>query len=456
MQNKDGNILIVDDNTIILNSLKQLLKYDFNKIEVLNDPRKLPKFVEENIFDVILLDMNFKAGARSGDEGIFWIKKILEIDKNAVIVLITAYGDIKLAVKAIRAGGIDFVLKPWEPQKLISTLKSAIKLRRTKIEVSGLKLKQKAIIEDIDLEYGKILTESSEMKNILETIKKVAQTDANILLTGDHGTGKELVAHEIHRQSLRAGKIFIKVDLGSLSESLFESELFGHTKGAFTDARNNRIGRFEIASKGTLFLDEIGNLSLPLQAKLLSAIQNRKIVKIGSNKEVAVDVRLICATNQNLNQMISNNLFRDDLLYRINTIQLHIPPLRERENDVLILADYFLKIYSKKYNKKAFEISQSAKEKLIAYNWPGNIRELKHTIEKAIILSSDEILNEDDFQLVTQAQHETGKSSLRLSDIEKNTIKKVMQISRGNMSEAAKTLDISRTTLYSKLTKHGL
>jgi len=359
-------------------------------------------------------------------------------------------------VKAIRAGGIDFVLKPWEPQKLISTLKSAIKLRRTKIEVSGLKLKQKAIIEDIDLEYGKILTESSEMKNILETIKKVAQTDANILLTGDHGTGKELVAHEIHRQSLRAGKIFIKVDLGSLSESLFESELFGHTKGAFTDARNNRIGRFEIASKGTLFLDEIGNLSLPLQAKLLSAIQNRKIVKIGSNKEVAVDVRLICATNQNLNQMISNNLFRDDLLYRINTIQLHIPPLRERENDVLILADYFLKIYSKKYNKKAFEISQSAKEKLIAYNWPGNIRELKHTIEKAIILSSDEILNEDDFQLVTQAQHETGKSSLRLSDIEKNTIKKVMQISRGNMSEAAKTLDISRTTLYSKLTKHGL
>ena len=350
MQNKDGNILIVDDNTIILNSLKQLLKYDFNKIEVLNDPRKLPKFVEENIFDVILLDMNFKAGARSGDEGIFWIKKILEIDKNAVIVLITAYGDIKLAVKAIRAGGIDFVLKPWEPQKLISTLKSAIKLRRTKIEVSGLKLKQKAIIEDIDLEYGKILTESSEMKNILETIKKVAQTDANILLTGDHGTGKELVAHEIHRQSLRAGKIFIKVDLGSLSESLFESELFGHTKGAFTDARNNRIGRFEIASKGTLFLDEIGNLSLPLQAKLLSAIQNRKIVKIGSNKEVAVDVRLICATNQNLNQMISNNLFRDDLLYRINTIQLHIPPLRERENDVLILADYFLKIYSKKYN----------------------------------------------------------------------------------------------------------
>jgi len=456
MQNKDGNILIVDDNTIILNSLKQLLKYDFNKIEVLNDPRKLPKFVEENIFDVILLDMNFKAGARSGDEGIFWIKKILEIDKNSVIVLITAYGEINLAVKAIRAGGIDFVLKPWEPQKLISTLKSAIKLRRTKLEVSGLKQKQKAIIEDIDLEYGEILAESSVMKTILETIKKVAQTDANILLTGEHGTGKELVAHALHRQSLRSDKIFIKVDLGSISESLFESELFGHTKGAFTDARTDRIGRFEIASGGTLFLDEIGNLSIPLQAKLLSVIQNRKIVKIGSNKEVAFDVRLICATNQDLNQMISNKLFRDDLLYRINTIQLHVPPLRERENDVLILADYFMKIYSKKYNKKADEISQKAKEKLIAYNWPGNIRELKHTIEKAVILSSDEILNEDDFQLVTQTQNDTGKSSLRLSDIEKKTIKKVMQISRGNMSEAAKILDISRTTLYSKLTKHGL
>jgi len=433
-----------------------LLKYDFNKIEVLNDPRKLPKFVEENIFDVILLDMNFKAGARSGDEGIFWIKKILEIDKNSVIVLITAYGEINLAVKAIRAGGIDFVLKPWEPQKLISTLKSAIKLRRTKLEVSGLKQKQKAIIEDIDLEYGEILAESSVMKTILETIKKVAQTDANILLTGEHGTGKELVAHALHRQSLRSDKIFIKVDLGSISESLFESELFGHTKGAFTDARTDRIGRFEIASGGTLFLDEIGNLSIPLQAKLLSVIQNRKIVKIGSNKEVAFDVRLICATNQDLNQMISNKLFRDDLLYRINTIQLHVPPLRERENDVLILADYFMKIYSKKYNKKADEISQKAKEKLIAYNWPGNIRELKHTIEKAVILSSDEILNEDDFQLVTQTQNDTGKSSLRLSDIEKKTIKKVMQISRGNMSEAAKILDISRTTLYSKLTKHGL
>ncbi len=457
MTNKSGKILAIDDNTVILDSLKQLLKYDFEEITTISDPKKLPELIEKENFDVILLDMNFKPGAHSGEEGLYWINKILKIDPDAVIILITAYGDIELAVQAIRAGGIDFILKPWETHKLVSTLRSAVKYRRTKLEVSHLKRKQKVLKEDIDQEFGTIISSSGNMQNILNTIAKVATTSANILITGEHGTGKELIAREIHRKSERSDEIFVKVDLGSLSETLFESELFGYSKGAFTDAKEDRTGRFESATGGTLFLDEIGNLSVSLQSKLLSAIQNRKITRIGSHKEIPVDIRLICATNRDLNEMVAQHQFREDLLYRINTIHIQIPPLRARPDDINILLQHFLKIYSKKYHKQDYRIGKEAMKELGSYNWPGNIRELKHTIEKAIILADNNILISEDFNLKTgQFPNDSQPDKLNLSAIEKEAIRKAFTLSGGNLSKAAKILDISRTTLYSKMEKHDL
>ncbi|MFC2117566.1 sigma-54-dependent transcriptional regulator [Bacteroidota bacterium] len=457
MKNLKGNLLIVDDDTDLLNTLKIVLKYEFDRIITIKNPNQIQSSIQKEKPDVILLDMNFKAGVNTGNEGLFWLKKILEVDINAVVILITAYGDIELAVKAIKEGATDFVLKPWNNDKLISTLKTGFRLRNSNKQIDKLLCKQKQLNRDIGRDYNFIIGDSPEMKKVFSTIEKVAGTDANILLLGESGTGKELIAREIHRRSKRMEEVFISVDLGSVSESLFESELFGHTKGAFTDARENRTGRFEIASGGSLFLDEIGNISLPLQAKLLSAIQDRRIISVGSSQAVDIDIRLISATNKNLKKMVSDNLFREDLLFRINTIQINIPPLRDRGDDIVLLADFFLHKYIKKHEKPLLKLNGKALDKLLNYNWPGNIRELEHSVEKAIILSESDYLGPEDFLLENENFiHSAGSKTLNLNELEKNTIIEALERNSGNISDAAKELGIARPTLYRKMEKYDI
>lgn len=447
----------MDDNENILRSLTQLLKFDFESVQTVSNPNLIPTLVRTGNFDVVLLDMNFSAGIMSGNEGIYWLNEILSIDPHATVILITAYGDIELAVKAIREGGIDFITKPWDPSKLIVTLKSALKLRKSKLEVTRLKKKQEVLREDLERQMDPIIGNSLAIRNVMDTVKKVAGTDANVLILGENGTGKELVAREIHRQSLRSKESFVSVDMAAITETLFESEMFGHEKGAFTDAHEERTGRFEIASGGTLFLDEIGNLSMPLQAKLLNALQDREIKKVGSESTVNIDIRLVSATNRNLDEMVSQNTFRDDLLYRINTIQITLPTLQERQDDIPFLADYFLKKYEKKYRKSPIVMKGDAYDKLSAHSWPGNIRELKHTLEKAVILCDSGTLSSEDFYFGSMAgQKADVEDIMKLAVVEKNLINKVLEISRGNLSKAAKILDISRTTLYSKIRKYDL
>ena len=448
---------MVDDNENILRSLTQLLKYDFESVKTVSNPNLIPALVRAGNFDVILLDMNFSAGVMTGNEGIYWLREILAIDPFAVVILITAYGDIELAVKAIREGGIDFITKPWDANKLIVMLKSAIKLRKSKLEVSRLQKKQEVLKEDLRKQMDPIIGNSQSIREVLEIVKKVSATDANVLILGENGTGKELVAREIHRQSVRSEESFVSVDMAAITETLFESEMFGHEKGAFTDAHEERTGRFEIASGGTLFMDEIGNLSMPLQAKLLNALQNREIKKVGSETTVKVDIRLISATNRNLEEMVSQNIFRDDLLYRINTIQIQLPSLRARKEDIPVLADYFLKKYQNKYGKTGIAMKGDAYEKLMSHSWPGNIRELKHTMEKAVILCESGRLGPEDFFFGSASLPKKIESeSMKLASVEKSLIEKALRDCHGNMSKAAKILDISRTTLYSKIKKYGL
>jgi DNA-binding NtrC family response regulator len=407
--------------------------------------------------DVILLDMNFTAGESSGKEGLKWLKRILSADPDVSVVFITAYGGIDLAVRAIREGAIDFILKPWENQKLLSTLKTALSLRKSKQRIRDLSLKQAALASDIDREFQYLAGRSASMQKVSSDIRKVARTDANVLITGENGTGKELVAREIHRYSSRAGEVFLSIDLSTLSETLFESELFGHVKGAFTDAREDRTGKFMAASGGTLLLDEIGNLSLPLQVKLLTVLQNRQIVPVGSNTPVPINIRLLCATNKNLDQMLSNELFRPDLYFRINTIQIEVPPLRERGEDVIDMAMHFLQIFSKKYNKPLLKFTSSAIDALLMYDWPGNVRELKHTVEKAVILSESDIL---DLELLNLHQKEDAfpnpSDNLTWEDYEKEIIDRILRKHRGNISHTAGELKIGRQTLYRKIQKYGL
>jgi two-component system, NtrC family, response regulator HydG len=457
MDKKKGKILIVDDNSQILSSLKILLKNDFEEITAIRNPNMIPGMMQSTVYDIILLDMNFNAGQNTGNEGIFWLREILKKDPLTIVIMITAYGDIDLAVKAIKDGATDFIAKPWDAEKLIITLKNALELRNSKVELSKLRGKQNQLNEDIEKHYQMYTGISVTMQGIYKTIDKVAQTDANILVLGENGTGKELIAREIHRKSKRAKEIFLSVDIGSLTESLFESELFGYVKGAFTDAKEDRAGRFETASGGTLFMDEIGNLPLSLQSKLLTVLQNRQVTRIGSNKPVAIDIRLITATNKSLENMVHQNLFREDLFYRINTIQIEIPPIRERQEDIAGLADFFLAQFACKYEKPTLKISSSAYDTLKNYIWPGNIRELKHTIEKAVILSDSNCLEPNDFYLKEKhAVINELENNYRLSDIEKKTIENVLEKCKGNVSKAAQILDISRTTLYSKIEKYGL
>lgn len=458
MSEKVGKILAIDDNEDILFALKLLLKNHVELIQTETNPERIPELLSNDRYDVILLDMNFTKDAISGQEGFDWMQKVIEIDPDAVVVFITAYGDAEKAVKAIKLGATDFVLKPWQNEKLLATISSAIKLRRSKSEASNLKKKQKEISAIQDQPFHEFIGNSPEMQQVFSTINKVAKTDANILILGENGTGKELVARALHRNSLRKDEVFISVDLGSIAETLFESELFGHMKGSFTDAKKDKPGRFEIASGGTLFLDEIGNLSLPMQAKLLTVLERREITRVGANKPNAIDVRLICATNNNIHQMVQDESFRQDLLYRVNTVEIHLPPLRERVSDIPLLAEHFLGIYAKKYRKNIKGISAEAIKKLTQYQWPGNVRELQHSLERAIIMSDSDTLQLDDFLLSTRSEKvaEIEIDTYNLEEVEKNIIVKVLKQNQGNVTQAASILGLTRTSLYRRMEKYGL
>ncbi len=451
------SILIIDDNEELHYALKVFLAPHFGIIETIKNPNQIFAKMERFSFDVILLDMNFNAGVNSGNEGLYWLKRILEIDPNACVVMITAYGDIELAVRAMKEGAIDFIQKSWDDQKILSTLLSAYKQHCSKLEIKDLKEKQNNLNQQINKHYQMITGSSPSMKKVLETVKKIAATDANVLIVGENGTGKEVIAREIHNLSTRKDQVFINVDMGAIAETLFESELFGYKKGAFTDAKEDRIGRIEVANKGTLFLDEIGNIPTHLQPKLLAALQNREIVQLGSSIPRSIDIRLISATNQPLKSMVDRGVFREDLLYRINTITIELPPLRERIEDIPELANFFLKKYANHYGKLNMVLQPSAIKKLSGYSWPGNIRELQHTIERTVILASSSTLNENDIPISLSDQLDIDEESkFSITAQERRLIKKVLEVCNGNIKLASQKLGINRSTLYDKIKKYGL
>ena len=448
---KEGKILIVDDNEDILFALNLLLKTHVEKVRVTTQPERILHFIESYQPDVILLDMNFHQDASSGQAGFYWLEQIRKFDPNAVVIFITAYGDTEKAVQAIKAGATDFILKPWESEKLLATVFSALQLRKSKDEISQLK-KKVTVLESNRPPIPEIVGESSAMQSLFDTVEKLKNTDANILILGENGTGKDLIANLLCHSSPRSDNAFVHIDLGSIPETLFESELFGYEKGAFTDAKKEKQGRFEIASGGTLFLDEIGNLSSTMQSKLLMALEKKEIIRLGATKSLPIDVRLICATNADIYSMTEQGEFRQDLLYRINTIELHIPPLRERGNDILLLADFFKDKYCHKYKKEIKNIAASAQKKLKEYFWPGNVRELQHAMERAVILSSGYTLYADDF-LLTPATPGKRAVSLNLEELEKIAIDQALKQTDGNITQAAELLGISRFALYRKIDK---
>jgi DNA-binding NtrC family response regulator len=453
MQPSKGNILVVDDNKSILSALEILLSPEFKEMTFISNPSQIPSELRKKDYNLVILDMNFNAGINTGNEGIYWLERIRENNPEISVVMITAYGDIGTAVKALKAGACDFVLKPWDNDKLLATLKLAVQLNFSKKEVSHLRERETELKKALTRDQKYIIGTSPGLMHVMKMVRKVAGTEANVLITGENGTGKELIAQEIHRLSDRSEEVMVSVDMGAISETLFESELFGHVKGAFTDARESRPGKFETAEKGTLFLDEIGNLSYHLQGKILAAIENRHITRIGSNQAVPINIRLICATNRNLEHMVQEGLFREDLLYRINTIQLEVPPLRDRGNDIILLTDFFLSKFASKYNKAGLKINQQAHEKLLKYRWPGNIRELQHTIEKAVILSESSILKPEDFYLRSSDRTVINGTTPTLEEAEYKLIKEALERNGGNYSAAADQLGITRQTLYNKLKK---
>lgn len=454
--NKLGKILIVDDNEDVLFALNLLLEPYTEKIKVATTPDRIEYFMTTFHPDLILLDMNFSRDAISGQEGFESLKQILQIDPQAIVIFMTAYADTDKAVRAIKAGATDFIPKPWKKDKLLATLTSGMRLRQSQQEVSILK-EQVEVLSGQNTSENDIIGESSVMQEVFTTINKLSNTDANILILGENGTGKDVIARLIYRCSPRYGKPFVTIDLGSIPEQLFESELFGFEKGAFTDAKKSKAGRMEVATSGTLFLDEIGNLSLPMQSKLLTAIEKRQISRLGSTQTVPIDVRLICATNADIRQMVEDGNFRQDLLYRINTIEIHIPPLRERGNDIILLADHFLDRYTRKYKKKIHGLTREAKNKLLKYAWPGNVRELQHTIERAVILGDGSMLKPENFLFhTTSKQKKEEEVVLNLEQLERQAIEKALRISNGNISRAAEYLGITRFALYRKLEKLGL
>ncbi len=450
-----GKILIIDDNEDVLFALNLLLEPIVEKVKVTTQPSRIEFFMNSFHPDVILLDMNFKRDAVSGQEGFVYLKQILSIDPQAVVIFMTAYSDTDKAVKAIKEGATDFISKPWNNEKLLATLSTAIKLSLSRKEVDRLQEKMTAIKDEDSL--PELIGESPAMLQVKETIYKLAETDANILVMGENGTGKDLIARMLKFYSPRKDDVFITIDLGSIPEQLFESELFGYEKGAFTDARKSKPGRMETASGGTLFLDEIGNLSLPMQAKLLTAIEKKQITRLGAVDSIPINVRLICATNAELHNLVKEGSFRQDLLYRINTIEIHIPPLRERGNDILLLADYFLKQYNRKYKKEISGFTKDANQKLLKYHWPGNVRELQHVLERAVILNESTMLHPNDFPLYPQKEEKKeNNGELNLEQVEKKTIERALRLSNGNMTYAAELLGITRFSLYRKIEKLGL
>lgn len=454
--NKLGKILIVDDNEDVLFALNLLLEPYTEKIKVATTPDRIEYFMTTFHPDLILLDMNFSRDAISGQEGFESLKQILQIDPQTIVIFMTAYADTDKAVRAIKAGATDFIPKPWEKDKLLATLTSGMRLRQSQQEVSILK-EQVEVLSGQNTSENDIIGESSVMQEVFTTINKLSNTDANILILGENGTGKDVIARLIYRCSPRYGKPFVTIDLGSIPEQLFESELFGFEKGAFTDAKKSKAGRMEVATSGTLFLDEIGNLSLPMQSKLLTAIEKRQISRLGSTQTVPIDVRLICATNADIRQMVEDGNFRQDLLYRINTIEIHIPPLRERGNDIILLAEHFLDRYTRKYKKEIHVLTREAKNKLLKYAWPGNVRELQHTIERAVILGDGSMLKPENFLFhTTSKQKKEEEVVLNLEQLERQAIEKALRISNGNISRAAEYLGITRFALYRKLEKLGL
>ncbi|MCP4694871.1 MAG: sigma-54-dependent Fis family transcriptional regulator [Desulfobacterales bacterium] len=458
MAKKRGNILVVDDNEDLLFAARLFLKQHFALVHTEREPGKILALLKKEAYDVILLDMNFTLDVTSGHEGFLWLEKIREIDPDAVVILITAYGDVEMAVKAIKRGAVDFILKPWRNEKLLATISSALKLRFSRQEVDRLRSREKQLHHDMARGYHDMIGACKPMQKVFGAIEKVAGTDADVLILGENGTGKELVARALHRRSGRPEEVFICVDMGAIAEALFESELFGHVKGAFTGAGENRTGRFELASGGALFLDEIGNLSLPMQAKLLRALETRRVTRVGSNKSVDVDIRLICATNTPIYDMVGRNEFRRDLLYRVNTVEIHLPPLRERRDDIPLLLDHFLAIFSKKYKKTIDGISASALKKLEKYHWPGNVRELRQTVERAVILTEARTLKPPDFPLPEKKKENNDLhfDSYNLADVEKTIIREVLIQNRGNVSHAARELGLTRTSLYRRMEKYGL
>src|SRR6056297_642665 len=453
MKSKD-KILIADDDKNILKSLSILLDNEFDTVDTLSNPNLIISQYQKDNYDIVLLDMNFSAGLNTGNEGIYWLNEILKIEKNATGIFITAYGDVNLAVKAMKQGATDFIIKPWNNEKLIHTLQSALKIRESQLKIDKLSKDNESLSSEINKPNEEFIGTSAAMKEIFSVIDKVAATDASVLITGENGTGKELITKEIHRRSARKSKPMITIDMGSIPESLFETELFGHTKGAFTDAKEDKTGRFEIANGGTLFLDEIGNLPVSLQSKILTVLQKQEIIPVGANKSIPIDIRLITATNKNPEELIQKGLFREDLLYRINTVQIQLPPLRKRKEDILEIAEYYLRIFATKYEKKGIKFSHQAINTLQQYQWPGNIRELKHTIEKAVILSTNNLLEPEDFMLKQKPKKQEWP--LKFEEIEKKAIVRALENNEGKMTEAAKELGLTRQTLYNKIKKYNI
>lgn len=453
----DGNILIVDDNPSVVDSISLFLKYKVGKVFSLTDPQKILELLQKENIDVVLLDMNFESTENLGEEGLYWLKEIKENNPSQVVIMITAYGDVELAVEALKQGASDFILKPWDNEKLYATILNCLDLSKTRDKLNALTSEQKELKQSFNQGSQEILGNSKVMQKVFHTIKKVSPTDANVLILGENGTGKELIAREIHRQSDRRENIFMSIDMGTITESIFESELFGYKQGAFTDAKEDRSGRFLVANGGTLFLDEIGNMSHTMQAKLLTVLQNREIVQVGGSKPIKLDIRLICATNQNVDEMVANNLFREDLLYRINTIQVQIPPLRLRGDDIVLIASYYLNRYSERYGKKNLSFSRSAIESLLNYSWPGNIRELSHAVERAVIMSEKNIIPSNDL-VVKKGDDSLSLTAkpLKLTEAEKIVIQSSLKRHNGNISAVSKELGVVRQTLYRKMKEYGI
>lgn len=456
MKKYSGNILIVEDDEDVALTSRMILKQYFDAIEILPSPKSLESKLRQNTYDVVLLDMNFKAGVTSGNEGLFWLNHIQTLSPLTQVVLQTAYGDIDLAVRSIKEGAVDFLAKPWDKDKLVSTIIDAFQQARARRENRESRVNQKALHQHLNRSNGTFIASAPSMKHVLETIEQVSTTDANVLILGENGTGKELVALAIHNQSRRADRPFVSVDLGAIPPSLFESEMFGHEKGSFTDAKETRIGKFELANKGTLFLDEIGNLSPELQVKLLSVLQNRHISRVGSNAAIHTDVRIICATNAPVSDLVRRGTFRNDLYYRINTVEIHLPALRERREDIPPLFSHYLDEYCRRYHK-TFTVDPALMQQLVRYSWPGNVRELQHAIERAVILCPNPELTLEYFQLHSlSGQIGDNDRSLNLSEMEREAIRHALKKCNGNLTRTAEELGIGRTTLYRKMEAYGI